>query len=95
MNETFHLTDDKDKMGMIERVNSNYSVFVDTFRNMKHFTLRNTFKWIDVVQDIEYNYNHTVHSTLRRAPIEMTVNDIEKKRLEDMMHTDSIREKYM
>jgi IS30 family transposase len=61
-------TDDKHKMGMIERFNRTIRGYFQ-----KYFTLRNTFKWIEVIEDIEYNYNHTVHSTLRKAPIEMTV----------------------
>lgn len=70
---------------MIERFNRTIRGYFQ-----KYSTLRNTFTWIDVIEDIEYNYNHTVHSTL---PIEMTVDDIEKKRLEDMMHNDGIRTK--
>jgi hypothetical protein len=81
-------TDDKHKMGMIERFNRTIRGYFQ-----KYFTLRNTFKWIDVIEDIEYNYNHTVHSTLRKAPIEMTDNDIEKKRLEDMLHNETVRDK--
>jgi IS30 family transposase len=48
-------TDDKHKMGMIERFNRTIRGYFQ-----KYFTLHNTFKWVDIIQDIEYNYNHTV-----------------------------------
>jgi len=75
-------------MGMIERFNRTIRGYFQ-----KYFTLHNPFKWIDVIEDIEYNYNHTVHSTLRKAPIEMTDNDIEDKRVEDLLHNENVRQK--
>ena len=34
----------------------------------RYFSYKQTFKWIDVLDDIVTSYNNTIHSTLKRAP---------------------------
>lgn len=53
----------KNKMAMIERFN--YTVWM---RIKKYMTKNDTVKYIDVLDDIIYNYNHTVHSGIGHKP---------------------------
>ena len=39
---------------------------------IRYLTANNTYKWIDVLQDITYSYNNTIHSTLKRKPSSIT-----------------------
>lgn len=41
----------------------------------KYFTAYNTYKWIDVIQDIVFAYNHRKHRTLGRTPASVNRNN--------------------
>ena len=41
----------------------------------KYFTAFNTYKWIDVIQDIVFSYNHRKHRTIARTPASVNVNN--------------------
>jgi len=40
-------------------------------KNYKYFTSENTYHYINVLDDLVDSYNHTVHSTIKIAPIEV------------------------
>lgn len=42
-------------------------------RLWRYFTYKNTFRYIDVIQDLVHAYNRTVHSSIKMAPVD--VND--------------------
>ena len=53
-------------MGMIERFNRTMKALLG-----KYFTAFNTKgKWIDTLEDIVYNYNHTFHRGIQCTPME-------------------------
>ena len=57
---------DHHKMGMIERFNRTMKALLG-----KYFTAFNTKgKWIDTLEDIVYNYNHTFHRGIQCTPME-------------------------
>jgi hypothetical protein len=41
----------------------------------KYFTHRNTYKYVDILQDMIYSYNNTHHRTIGRAPAFVTSSD--------------------
>jgi transposase InsO family protein len=38
----------------------------------RYFTYKNTYRYVDVLQDIVSSYNATYHSTIKMAPVEVT-----------------------
>src|SRR5678815_3129201 len=40
-------------------------------RMHRYFTKMNTFKYIDILQDLAYSYNRSYHRTLKKTPLEM------------------------
>ncbi len=36
----------------------------------QYFTGYDTHKWIDVIQNLVKNYNNTVHSSIKKTPVE-------------------------
>ena len=59
------------KLGIINR-------FHRTIRNLlnKVMTYKGSKRWIDFISDVMHNYNHRVHKTLGKAPINMTMDDV-------------------
>lgn len=64
-------TGDKHKMAMVERFNL-------TLRNRleKYMTAYKTNKWVDVLDDIVYSYNDTIHSSTGEKPNEVGDEEI-------------------
>lgn len=53
---------------------------IKTLKNriFKYFTRNQTYKYIDVLQDIVYSYNRTYHRSIRRAPVDVNKdNEVE------------------
>ena len=67
-NVSHYLADEGDhsKMGMIERFNRTIKALIS-----KYLTAYNTKKYIDALPDLLYNYNHTVHSGIGYAPVDV------------------------
>src|ERR1700755_352824 len=40
-------------------------------RMHRYFTKMNTFKYIDILQDLAYSYNRSYHRTIKKTPLEM------------------------
>jgi len=59
------------KLGIINR-------FHRTLRELLNriMTHNNSKRWIDFIGDAIYNYNHRIHRTLGKAPIDMTISDV-------------------
>lgn len=60
-------------------------------RMWKKFSLQGTYKWVEIVQSLVKDYNHTVHSTINMKPVEVTRKDEEKilKRLQSQRSVNS------
>jgi transposase InsO family protein len=41
----------------------------------RYFTYKNTYRYVDVIQDIVASYNATYHSTIKMAPVDVTVHN--------------------
>jgi hypothetical protein len=56
------------KAALVER-------FIRTLKEKmyKYFTAENTYRYIDVLDDLVHSYNHTIHSTIKMTPA--NVND--------------------
>ena len=66
----FFTTNNATKASIIER-------FHRTLRTKmwKYFTSQNTYRYIDVLQDLIKSYNHTYHRSIKRAPSEVTLEN--------------------
>ena len=55
---------------MIKKCLSIAERFNRTKKNLinKFMTEYNTVRWVDVLDDLTYNYNNTIHSTLKTTP---------------------------
>lgn len=42
----------------------------------RYFTYKNTYKYIDVLQDLVYSYNHSFHSSIKMSPCDVNSNNI-------------------
>lgn len=45
-------------------------------RLWRYFTYKNTFRYIDVIQDLVRAYNHTVHSSIKMAPADVNERNL-------------------
>jgi hypothetical protein len=82
---------DKRAMSIVERFNL-------TLRNkiMKHMTLNNTVKWIDILDDIVDEYNNTIHSAINSEPRLISTKELEdnyNKKRADLLKIGSINSK--
>ena len=87
-------TADKHKMGMIERFNRTIRGYVQklfTSREIMKHSKSHIYNWIDEIENIEYNYNHSVHRAIGKSPFDMSKKDIEQKQLYDNMYNDGIK----
>ena len=46
-------------------------------RLWRYFTFKNTRRYIDVIHDLVYSYNHTYHRSIKRAPAEVDLKNQE------------------
>lgn len=42
----------------------------------RYFTHRNTYRYVDVLDDLLYSYNHSVHSSIKMRPCDVNFNNI-------------------
>lgn len=42
----------------------------------RYFTHKNTYKYIDILQDLLHSYNHSYHSSIKMRPIDVSFNNI-------------------
>ncbi|CAK1585707.1 unnamed protein product [Parnassius mnemosyne] len=42
----------------------------------RYFTHNNTYRYIDVLQDLIYSYNHSFHSSIKMCPCDLNSNNI-------------------
>jgi transposase InsO family protein len=60
----FYTSENEDvKASVVERFNRTLKT-----KMWKYFTHRNTYKYVDVIQDMVHSYNHTYHRTIGRSP---------------------------
>ncbi|GBO22376.1 Putative uncharacterized transposon-derived protein F54H12.3 [Araneus ventricosus] len=62
----FFTTFNATKASVIERFNRTLKT-----KMFKYFTFKNTHNYIDVLDQLVYSYNHTYHSSIKRAPVEV------------------------
>jgi hypothetical protein len=85
-------TDKSVKASMVERC-------IGTLKRKiyRHFTLRNTYDWISVIDSIVDNYNNTVHSSIKTKPALVTDHSVsrvfdnlygDKSRLGELVHNE-------
>ncbi len=77
---TYYTTQNDDtKASIVERFNRTLKS-----KMWRYFTHANTFKYIDVIDDLVYSYNNTYHRTIRQTP--SSVNKVNEKALWDRLH---------
>lgn len=55
------------KTTLVERI-----VCTMTERTHKYLPAKNTYRSINVLNDLVHSYNHTVHCTIKMAPVDVT-----------------------
>jgi hypothetical protein len=63
-------TNSDHKAAVVERFNRTLKT-----RIYKHFTAWNTRRYLNVLQDIVYSYNHSQHRTIGRRPVDVVTQD--------------------
>ena len=58
-------TENETKAQVVERFNRTLKS-----KMFKYFSQNNTRKWIDILDDLLYNYNHSYHRSIKMTPIE-------------------------
>ena len=64
------VTHNEVKANYVERLNRTLKL-----KMSRYFTHKQTHKWIDVLSAITYSYNHTYHSTIKRTPASVTIDN--------------------
>jgi hypothetical protein len=72
--------EDKRTLSIVERFNRTIKNYL-----RKYFTAYNTYKWINVIDDIVENYNNSYHSGIKTSPNQITNEQIER------IYTDNIQ----
>ncbi|CAL1264761.1 unnamed protein product [Larinioides sclopetarius] len=62
----FFTTFNATKASVVERFNRTLKT-----KMYKYFTFKNTHNYIDVLDQLVHSYNHTYHSSIKRAPVEV------------------------
>ena len=63
----FFTTFNNTKASVVERFNRTLKT-----KMWKYFTHNHTYRYIDVLDQLLHSYNHTYHSSIKRAPVEVT-----------------------
>lgn len=63
----FFTTNNNTKASVVERFNRTLKT-----KMWKYFTHNHTYRYLDVLDQLLYSYNHTYHSSIKRAPVEVT-----------------------
>lgn len=67
----FRTLENRGKAAMVERVNRTIKIPL-----FKHFHFTNTWRWLEALPKIVFNYNHTVHSATNMCPADVTRKDV-------------------
>lgn len=71
-NVNYYTTNNPDiKASIVERFQRTLKM-----RMWRYFTHKNTYKYIDILQDLIYAYNHSYHSSIKMCPCDVTTNNI-------------------
>jgi len=84
--QIFCQKDDKKCLSIAERFNR-------TIKNLinKYMTEYNTARWVDVLDDLTYNYNHTIHSAMNATPASIDRRQQGLKESNAMIHNHNLR----
>ena len=44
-------------------------------RMWRYFTAKKTMRYIDMLPDLVYSYNHTIHRSIKKKPAEVTIDN--------------------
>lgn len=71
-NINYYTTNNPDiKASVVERFQRTLKM-----RMWRYFTYKNTYKYIDVLQDLVYGYNHSYHTSIKMCPCDVSENNI-------------------
>lgn len=80
--------DDKRTLSIVERFNRTIKNYL-----RRYFTAYNTYKWIDIIDDIVNNYNNSYHSSIKTTPNNITKKEINNNYVENIIYNANIRNK--
>ena len=76
---------DNHKKAIIERFNQTQRNIIE-----RYLTATGKKRWVDVLDDLTYNYNHTIHRTLNLEPVNVTQSKEEEVRMKLKTDDESI-----
>ena len=84
---THHVAEAKDKtsQGKIERFNRTIREKIE-----RYFTAYDTYNWVKPLPEILYNYNHTVHRIIGKAPADVDEKDADEIREKEMIRSGDV-----
>ncbi len=86
---TYSDPDEPHKNAIVERLNGTIASMLQKVR-----LVSKRYDWYDYLSDVMYNYNHTVHSTLKQTPHDMLHNNaVSKQRLVHIAMPFSVNDK--
>ncbi len=80
--------EDKRTLSIVERFNRTIKNYL-----RKYFTAYNTYKWIDVIDDILDNYNNSYHSSIKTSPNDISLKQVERNYTDNIIHNAEVRSK--
>jgi len=80
--------EDKRTLSIVERFNRTIKNYL-----RKYFTAYNTYKWIDVIDDIVSNYNNSYHSSIKTSPNDITLKQVDRNYTDNIIHNAEVRSK--
>lgn len=83
-NVLFFATSNETKASVVERFNRTFKT-----KMYKYFTFKNTHRYIDVLDDLIYSYNHTYHRSIKTKPVDVTKEN--EKEIWNTLYENSIK----
>ncbi len=80
--------EDKRTLSIVERFNRTIKNYL-----RRYFTAYDTYKWIDVIEDIVDNYNNSYHSSIKTTPNDITLKQMDRNYTDNIIHNAEVRSK--
>ena len=81
---------DKNTMSIVERFNRTIKQF-----NNRYFRATKNYNWFEILDDVVYNYNHTYNNNIKGTPEDLTPEQIDLLRSDDIQRNIDVRQRIM
>ena len=81
---------DHNSMSIVERFNRTIKKF-----NNRYFLATKRYNWVSILDDVVYNYNHSHNNNIGGTPYDLTDEQVDIMRSNDIQHNMDVRERIM